>query len=209
MSISDRLRTETRDLHDAAENHPFQRLLFKGQLPVELYVANLSQLYLVHDALESSIREHLSATPALAGVVREYQFQVPYLAEDLRHFGIDPGAIEAGGAVRSLIERIRRTASESPVSLLGYHYVLEGSNNGSKYIARNVSRAYGLTMGGPGLRYLDPYGDEQSARWMEFKTDLLAVSLTESEQDAVVGAAREMFAGIAAIGGELMEAQPA
>lgn len=209
MSIGDRLRTETRDLHDAAEQHPFQRMLFKGQLPVEQYVANLGQLYLVHDALERALRAHLSSTPALAGVVRSYQFQVPYLAEDLAHFGVDISRIEATPGTRVLIGQIAKASETMPVSLLGYHYVLEGSNNGSKYIARNVSRAYGLPMGGSGLRYLDPYGDEQSARWMEFKTDLLAVSLTGAEQDAVVGAAREMFAGLARIGGELLEAQPA
>lgn len=208
MSIGDRLRTETRDLHDAAEQHPFQRALFKGTLPREQYVANLGQLYLVHRALEARIRERMSDTPALAGVVREYQFQEPYLAEDLSHFGVDPSSIQPVPATRALIETIERQGCESPVALLGHHYVLEGSNNGSRYIARNVSRAYGLPMGGSGLRYLDPYGEEQPAKWMEFKTDLLALSLTDREQDIVVGAAREMFAAIAAIGGELFEPQP-
>ncbi len=209
MSIGDRLRKETRDLHDAAEQHAFQRSLFKGTLPREMYIANLGQLYLVHKALEARIRERISDTPALAGVVREYQFQEPYLAEDLAHFGVDIGSIQPVPATSALIEKIERAAETAPVALLGHHYVLEGSNNGSRYIARNVAKAYGLSMGGPGLRYLDPYGEDQPAKWMEFKTDLLAVSLSESEQDIVVSAAREMFSAIAAIGGELLEPQPA
>lgn len=209
MSIGDRLRTETRELHDAAEQHPFQRSLFKGSLPREQYVANLGQLYLVHRALEAKIRERISETPALAGVVREYQYQEPYLLEDLAYFGVEAESIQPVPATRAVIEAIERQGDECPVALLGHHYVLEGSNNGSRYIARNVSRAYGIPMGGAGLRYLDPYGDEQPAKWMEFKTDLLALSLTETEQDAVVSAAREMFAAIAAIGGEVFEPQPA
>ncbi len=208
MSLGDRLRTETRELHEAAERHPFQRALFKGSLPRKQYVANLGQLYLVHKALEARIRERMSDTPALAGVVRAYQFQEPYLVEDLKFFGVDPSSIQAMPATRALIETIERQAQETPVALLGHHYVLEGSNNGSRYIARNVSRAYGIPMGGAGLRYLDPYGDDQPARWMEFKTDLLAISLTATEQDTVVGAASEMFAAIAAIGGEVFEPQP-
>lgn len=201
--ITRRLKVETQDLHDAAEQHELQRALFKGQLPREVYAQHLAQLLHVHRALEAAIREHRAGVPALARVVKDYQFQEPYLRDDLRCFGVDPEATAPTRGTARLIERIGRASREEPIALLGFHYVLEGSNNGSKYIAMNLRKAYGLRAG-EGDRYLDPYGADQPARWAEFKADMKALGLSDAEKDRLVAAAREMFAGISAIGDDLL-----
>ena len=74
-----------------------------------------------------------------------------------------------------------RLASEQPMALLGILYVLEGSTNGSKFIARKVRPAYELPATGEGSAYLDPYGDVQPARWQEFKAAMDALNLPAAD----------------------------
>lgn len=206
--IMQRLKSETQDLHDAAESHELQRKLMKGELSRELYAAHLGQLYLVHKALESAIRDAQTSVPALQTVVHDYQFQVPYLEEDLAFYGLSIDSLEPTPGTARLIEKIEQAAKSDPIALLGFQYVLEGSNNGSKYIAKAVSRAYQIESG-PGLRYLDPYGDNQRAYWGAFIADMAKCSFSDAQSDALVDAAGDMFRGIAEIGDDLLEPTPA
>ncbi len=86
-----------------------------------------------------------------------------------------------GGDERNGIRSIAETGDD-PLRLLGMHYVLEGSNNGSRFIARHVGRAYQLSTG-PGLRYLDPYGDRQRAYWMDFKNAMGKFQFTGADEE--------------------------
>ncbi len=191
--VMDRLRVDTRELHTAAENHPLQKAQVAGTLPKEDYVATLGQFYLIHRTLERYLRNH-STNRAIATVVRDFQFQELYLVEDLDHFGLDPQTIKPFPATKRLIARIDALAND-PVGLLAMHYVLEGSNNGSKYIAIAVRHSYGLH-DGRGMKYLDPYGDLQRDRWAEFKRDMSAVEFTEDQIDHMVDVARELFTAL-------------
>ncbi len=194
------LKESTAAQHDAAENHAFQRALVEGRLSREAYAANLAQLFLVHRALERRLRESADALPAIGAVVTEEQYQEPYLREDLAFFGIDPESIEALEATRSLVARIE---GASPVELLGMHYVLEGSNNGGRFIAKKVRKAYDFEEDAPGTRYLDPYGDEQRGKWMAFKATMDEQAFTPEQREQMVTAAQGMFDSLAAIGGDL------
>lgn len=191
---SQRLREDTRDLHTRAEKSDFQAAMIQGRLEREAYVANLEQMLLVHQALESALRRHRNTQPAIARVVSDEQFQEPYLLEDLAFFGRDVSAIRPIAATERLIGVIEEFSQTRPLGLLGLHYVLEGSNNGNRFIARAVGKAYGLT--GPGLRYLLPYGERQPQVWDAFKTNLEACDLGPDEADVLVDAAKAMFQGI-------------
>lgn len=190
--ITERLRTETRDLHTKAEKAPLQEELVKGKLPRELYADMLEQMLLVHRELEQAIREHRPSVPALAAVVTDEQFQEPYLLEDLAFFGRDPQHIDPLPETRESVAEIRRTAREDPLGLLGLHYVLEGSNNGNRFIAKAAGPAMGIE-GNSGLKYLLPYGDRQPQVWAAFKENLAACDLTDAEKDTLVEAAKRMF----------------
>jgi heme oxygenase len=78
-------------------------------------------------------------------------------------------------------------------------YVLEGSNNGNRFIARAIRKA----LPGAPTRYLDPYGENQRPLWARFKADMEAVGFTPAEQDQIVLAAQEMFAAVGALSCEL------
>jgi heme oxygenase len=202
QSVMQRLRESTRALHDAAEHHDFQRAFAQGSLPRDRYVDYLGQMYLVHKALEGQLRRAAETSEAIRAVVDERQYQVPYLVEDLEFFGVDPDSIEPLPGSRRLIDEIEQMASE-PASLLGLHYVLEGSNNGSRFIARGLMPAYKMAPG-PGLRYLDPYGDEQRERWQAFRATMDEVDFSREDSDRLVESARHMFQSIVNISDDLL-----
>lgn len=203
-TIMDRLREETRELHSAAEGHPFQRSLVEGTVSREQYARWLGQMLLIHRALEAGLRDLCARHSGAARVVREEQFQEPYLREDLAVLGVGVEAVLPTRATHEVVMRIAREHAAEPIALLGRHYVLEGSNNGNRFIARAVSKGLGIAPGGPGLRYLDPYGDCQRALWQQFKDDMLASTFTPAEQDRMVAAAKDMFEAIGAVSDDLV-----
>jgi heme oxygenase len=192
------LKTSTQALHDATEDGSFNAQLVKGALPKDRFIDSLEQLFLVHGALERQLKANHVKIPAIGKVVRDYQYQEPYLRQDLEFFGRNIANIKPLPATARFIQKIEDIAATRPVALLGLQYVLEGSNNGSKFIAKAVSRAYQLA-DGKGLSYLDPYGDKQRERWQAFKDDMNAVSFTQDERAAIVDAACKMFEGMIAL----------
>ena len=204
MSIMSRLKSATAELHRQAEGTSLQQRLVKGALPRDLYATFLGQMYLAHAALEGAIRDVSATHRGFATVVRDYHQREPQLSEDLDFLGVDLDAITAVGATDTLLADIHQVAREQPVALLGMLYVLEGSTNGSKFIARAVRREYGLGLG-PGASYLDPHGERQQERWQAFKRDMDDVGFTETETSAVVDAARRMFRALTDVSDELSE----
>ncbi len=204
MSIMTLLKSATADLHQAAESSPLQRQLVKGELPRDLYGAFLGQMYLVHAALEQALRDASASHPGFAAVVRDYHDREPQLRDDLAFLGLGLDAIEPIGATRAMLTDISRTAADQPVGLLGMLYVLEGSTNGSKFIARAIRKAYQLQQG-PGVAYLDPHGELQRDRWQAFKRDMDSVGFTESDTEGIIATPKGMFRSITEISDELSQ----
>jgi heme oxygenase len=202
-SVMDRLRTGTADLHRSAEGQAFQRRLASAELSREAYIAWLVQMLHVHRALERPLAERMGRDPRFAALHPE-QLQEPYLLADLSALGVDgehpPAPLPATAAC---VARMARCADEAPLDLLGFHYVLEGSNNGNRFLARRLVPALGLQRGGG--RYLDPYGEEQPLKWAAFKATMNEQPFGRDDMDRLVAAAREMFAAIGAISAELEE----
>jgi len=199
--IMDRLREGTRALHDVAEGHEFQRALFAGQLVQSGYIAYLGQMYCVYTALESALVQAAAERAEISQVVKLHNLRAGDLAADLAHFGVDADTVKPGPATAALLAEIDALRRRGPLALLGMHYVLEGSNNGNHFIARNIRKAYRLD--GAGARFLDPYGDLQRPRWMEYKEALGALPLSDEESNALLAAAQAMFQAISRISAEL------
>lgn len=197
-TVMDRLKGGTQDLHDSAEAHAHQAALVKGELPLETYVEHLKQHYVLHKALEAKLREVRASHPAFEAVVHEEQYQEPYLLEDFAHFGVDPATIEPLPETTEVVNQIEAGVAQDPLKALGYHYVLEGSNNGNRFIAMKLAQVYNLTEG-KGLKYLDPYGQSQREKWMAFRAAMIEQDFTEQQIESMLAAAREMFAGISTI----------
>ena len=204
-NVMERLRAETVDLHAGAEGKDFQRRMVKGEITLEDYRRWLAQMLHVHRALEAPLHRLMGEHPAFAAV-REGQMQEPHLREDLAALGADPEAFPPLPPTAALVSEIARCAAESPLSLLGFLYVLEGSNNGNRFIARRLVLTLGL--GDAGHRYLDPYGESQTAKWAEFKREMNHVKFSGEDADILVAAARRMFQAIGEIS-EALSAAPA
>jgi len=197
MSLMTRLKEETWGLHTRAEKHPLQASIVRGQLPRAQYAEHLGQMLLVHRALEKHLARLVEMDERVGSVVRSEQFQEPYLLDDLSHFGgsTEPDPLPA---TLALIDKFHSEASARPLFLLGAHYVLEGSNNGNRFIAKAVRPAYGLEPG-KGDRYLDPYGDEQPAKWGAFKAAMEAAEFSGEDQQTILDGANAMFEGMIAM----------
>ncbi len=207
VGIMDRLKRATAELHNLAERHPLQQTLVRGALPRRTYTSYLRQMLAIHTTLEIELRRR-GDVPALAAVVREEHFQAPRLREDLAFYGEASAAGEPLPAVAAWCEALPERSAADPLFALGCHYVLEGSNNGGRFIARAVRQAYELPHG-RGDRFLDPYGDKQPALWRQFKQDMESVGFTDEEQAVLEDAASEMFRFFSVMMDELWARQSA
>lgn len=201
--IMAQLKDTTSALHDAAERHPFQEAMVKGRLSREGFVRFLAQMYHLHGALELQLLRVQRRLPG-AQVVKPYHFRTPLLGDDLRFFGSAPRRIVAYPAVSEFIHELDAAAERVEGAALGVLYVLEGSTNGSRFIARSVERALGLKPK-TGTTSLDPHGPLQQERWNAFKSDMNSVSWCDAERNAVIDAALAMFRGFIRISDTLEE----
>lgn len=199
------LKASTEEQHRDAERRALQRDLVRGSLPVTDYALWLGQMLLLHEALWRGIRDGRGQVPALADVVKDEGLHAANLRRDLAALGRDPDAVEPlPGTSRALAE-IERTALSEPLALLGFNYVLEGSMNGNRFIARALRDG----PAGTAVSYLDPYGDAQRARWEAYRARMNEVELDDGEASRLVEAARAMFSFIAEMSDDVTRAAAA
>lgn len=197
------LKTETGDHHRRAEGSPFQRSLVKGTLPIGGYTGWLEQMRVVYRVLEAELTV-ATVGDRYAALLGSRWRRTPELLADLSHFGrpADPIPVPA---TRAFIAQLERWGREKSAALIGVLYVLEGSTNGSRHIARNLRKAYGLNVFG--LGYLDPYGEAQTTEWAQFKA-ALDVAIPAGDLPAVTAGAIAAFEAVTDIGEELRHVTP-
>jgi heme oxygenase len=200
---TEHLKEMTWELHKAAEGHRLQRSLLKGELSREMYATWLGQLLCVHRALESALRDLRERKPAVARFVDDGRFQESRLEQDLRDLGVEIGQVAPLPAAKRLMAIIEMARAERPIALLGMHYVLEGSTNGGRFIAKALRQAYGFE-GESCTRYYDPYGDSQRGLWASYKQEFDALEISDPERDAMVAAARDVFRAMSEIGDDVL-----
>lgn len=201
MTVSERLKTSTRPLHDSAESNNFQRLLSSGLLAIPAYSAYLEQLFLVHQRLESEIKTHAESYPRLQEIVSAEQMQEAFLRDDLQFLDVDPTNVTSLPQTANLLNQISLAAQNNPVALLGFHYVLLGSKHGGKFIAHNVKQKYGFD--GRGAKYFDPYAGTFMQHWRIFIDGVNQSNFTEADINSLLDGAKAMFLAINEIGSAL------
>jgi heme oxygenase len=198
MNFSEQLKSATRSFHSAAEGQNFQRLLANALLPVDLYASYLGQLFFVHQALEEAIEQYSKTDKRLKEVVLPEQIQEGFLRNDLIFLGTAPETMTPLPATSRLRQEIAFQATNNPLSLLGFHYVLLGSKHGGKLIAKNIKERYQFDASG--TQYFNPYGENFMPCWQSFIKNLNQLERGEADQDDVIKAAQAMFSGIGEIG---------
>ena len=200
-SIMQRLKAETRDLHSHAESRALQTAIGAGEVDQATFSAYLGQLHHVHSSLESALDSRRGDHQAIAAIATVDRMRVPDLDRDLAFFGVDPHRVPVGNAARRFSQLVDETNEANPVALLGALYVLEGSTNGGRFLARALRKSWGLD--GEGLSYFDPYGDEQRRMWALFREQMDEASFDAAPNNAIVEMAKATFLAIAEVSDEV------
>lgn len=200
-TLMERLRSETSDLHSHAESRKLQKEIAQGSVEQRDFVAYLGQLSHVHQVLESALDSGRGAHPAVARLATPDRMRVPDLVRDLEFYGVDRATVDRGAAATRFAALIENTRGAEPAALLGAFYVLEGSTNGGRFLARALRKSWNLQ--GGGLSYLDPYGDRQTEQWKLFKREMDACRFDPSQEEAIIGMARATFEAIAEVSDEV------
>ena len=200
-SIMQRLKAETSDLHSHAESRTLQREIAAGEVSRTAFGAYLGQLYHVHESLESALEKSRNVHPAIGALATADRMRIPDLDRDLNFFGVDRDALVAGEAAQRFSTQIGEFQDSDPVALLGGFYVVEGSTNGGRFLARALRKSWNLD--GDGLAYFDPYGDEQPQKWAAFKQQMDEASFDAAQEDAIVEMAKATFLAFAEVSDEV------
>jgi len=202
LNVMDALRESTKDMHNDTEGHEFQRSLGSGKLDKGRYVTYLGQLYLMHKHLAELLGQSAKQSAQIDAVVQDYHHDHGAVLGDLKYFGVEGSQATALAATQKVCAKMDQVAKSNPLSLLGYLYVLEGSTNGAKFMAKNIITGMGLPQD-QGASYFDRYGDKQRERWTAFKERMNANNFSPTEIAKIVEAGKEMFMAFFEIGDEL------
>ena len=198
--IMEILKETTAEQHRDAERRRLQKEMVRGRLPAQTYAAWLGQMFLLHQALWERVENHRSDHTLLAGIVRDEGLHVANLRADLALLGIDAEDVVPLTSTDRAIQSIGNTSESDPLSLLGYNYVLEGSMNGNRFIARALEP----TLRVAAISYLDPYAEEQRPVWQAYRERMNEAGFDEPQAERMVAAARDMFTFIAGLSDELV-----
>lgn len=199
-TLSSQLREATAEAHTVAERHPVQGRMARGAVSREDYANWLEQMYHVWSAVDASVAEAAARDERVRAMLQPYHTHAPRIIADLAFLGRIGAPASASPGTNQLVDFIRSLGSTAAV--VGPWYVLEGSNNGGRFLAKALSKA--LDIPGPdGLTSLDPHGEAQQPRWHGWRTALDAQQFSDAEQSAMINAAGRTFAGLTPVFDEL------
>ncbi|MGV3557215.1 biliverdin-producing heme oxygenase [Larkinella arboricola] len=177
MTLAERLRLDTRAVHEETEELLYTEPLKAGRLTVGQYSHLLRVHWLFHHALETAIDRH----PVFFQAYRpDDRRKTPWLEADLAELNIplpDP-----------LPELF---ADWLPVALLGAAYVGEGSMLGGKVVFHHLQKSPELKPLLQNARFYRGYGAEALEKWKAFGGILAGQK--ESDHDQIVEAAHRTF----------------
>jgi heme oxygenase len=182
--ISERLRNETAEHHEAIENARRFSRLGSDDFSKQEYVQILEKFYGFYKPLEEAFRQHPDVMQALD---YERRFKLPLLRADLLHFG------HTDDTLAQLEQCDALPPTQTLPQVLGAIYVMEGSTHGSQFIAKRLREQ--LNLDGQGLTFYEGYGKDTMPQWKAFKAyldDTLSARPAQ-DGDAVVNAAGAIF----------------
>jgi heme oxygenase len=191
-SLAEALRERTKDAHARAEKHPVQARLVQGRATRADYAAWLGQMLHIWRGVDAAVAKLAARDPRVAAIVKPYHPHAHRVEADLAFLGHAPPTFPAVPAASGFSMWLSVAAANTDPAIVGAWYVLEGSANGGRFIAKALSRS--LDLPGPeGLAALDPNGEAQRERWAAWKADLDAQAWKSHEHEAIVAAAERTF----------------
>jgi heme oxygenase len=190
------LRAATRVLHERIDNSEFAHAVANGTIPLPRYASFLRAVHAVLSAVEETVERsgsaELRAACAHGGERRARLVRdLAYLQTDLR--GVDAAVLHA----LALGQQLRRDAQLASAALLGYLYVIEGSQLGGLFQKKALEGRPELQAGG--LAYLTGAGRDTQAQFRAFVAKLEAALTDDAALASAIAGATHAFAGFEAI----------
>lgn len=190
--IMDRLKTDTRSMHDNAEDQAFMRDLMSGTLPKEAFAASLRPLQAIRSCIEQRLQANADH-PAIAACIRPYHSIAGLYDSDVDYFGEAANvSAEDVKSVQEFHDLVKEAEAADPVNLLGIFYVLEGSNMGASMLRRKVQESYDIE-GDEGTKAMVPHGRDLMPRWRDFSGCMNNLDLTPEQREAILAFASNTF----------------
>ncbi|GAB3320915.1 hypothetical protein GCM10027299_14670 [Larkinella ripae] len=177
MTLAERLRAETRPVHEQTEELLYSEALRNGTLTAEQYRHLLQVHGLFHRSLEAAIDRNPVFFQAYQPDNRR---KTPWLAADLA---------AVNGALPDTEPEL--FSDWSPIELLGAAYVGEGSMLGGKTVFHYLQKSPDVQPLLQNARFYRGYGAEAMEKWKAFGAIL--AEQPESDHDAIVEAAGRTF----------------
>ncbi|WP_037373799.1 biliverdin-producing heme oxygenase [Salinimicrobium xinjiangense] len=172
MEMIQRLKEETRDLHEQVEEQNLARLIMDYSIDLNTYKQLLLQNYIAYQATENAIQNYLADYSGKKHI---------QLKQDLVHLGVSP-------------ERHSKNIifeCHSKAEALGAAYVVEGSTLGGMLLAKNIDKCKHLVS-------IDRHhffnGNKDNLKdWKHFKKELEQYTFSNAEENEAVEKARDTF----------------
>jgi len=193
--LADRLRTETRALHTAAERSPFMGVLLRGRMEAPAYSALLRNLHAIYAVLEPSLERH-AQHPVVAAVYLPGLWRTPALVHDLDllHGAGWADALPLQATARVYRERLLELDAHRPARLLAHAYVRYlGDLSGGQMLRGIVAKMLPPDKGAATAFY--EFGDAAQTRALTqaFRAGLVRIAVDAGEQHALVHEAQLAF----------------
>lgn len=179
LTFLTRLRTETRDEHEAIEE---TLKLMHDDLTLVAYRHQLEQLYGFYKPVEGRI---FGIDSVLAGWMDlQKRHKMTFLEADLNELG--------GHPFQQLPICVDLPPLDNAAGCFGCMYVLEGATLGGTVISRYIQEKLGVTPSAGG-RFFSGYGKQTGAMWHEFRAAITKFSSATDQHDVIISSARTTF----------------
>lgn len=187
MSLSTKLKENTKSAHTATEEATFNKDLMKGTLPLSKYGMFLKMLCVALSPLETKMKNSESSTIIKLRELTEEKTNL--LVKDIECSQLQCRSISGDFAslAISIGDELRDMSSNK---LIGAIYVFEGSALGGKFIKKALEQRLD---NGEGVNYLSVYGNSVRTHWKNIQEALDSFVLTEDEEKEVIAAADRTF----------------
>ena len=174
-----RLRSETRDAHNATE---ISLGLASESLSHTGYARCLARFFGFYHPLEAALHQHALRQPfdrLLAGRLDK----TGYLTQDLRALGVRSAALALCSALPPL---------HTPAEVYGCLYVVEGATLGGRVIGPQLQARLGIDAGSGG-RFFSGYGEATGAMWQALRRALVCAAPDLATENRIIASANATF----------------
>lgn len=210
IRLAERLKSDTRALHTAAERSRFMGTLLRGEMQRPAYCALLRNLHGIYATLEPALERH-AADPLIAPVFAPALWRTAAIAHDLRvlHGPHWSAELPLHDAARGYCERLVGIDARQPGLLLAHAYVRYLGDLSGGQMLRGIVAHICSAQGASATSFYE-FGDAPQTRelTLAFRRGLVDVQADEVQEDRLVDEARwafeahrALFDGLAATGG--------